>query len=193
MQDDIADAAQWAIKQGLTDKDRAAIYGASFGGLRHALRPGVQAQAVRMWRGRREPSNIRTMLKTFPIHCEVIKKLIDMRIRPATTDNAFNERISPLFHEHKIVKPLLIAQGVSDPRVKQAEADQIAKKHYKHKHNVQYVLYSDEGHGFARPANNIDFDGRLRRRCRFVSLPLFAFASGSPWVTVVGIFCPTGM
>lgn len=98
------------------------------------------------------------MPRTFPIYWEVIKKLIEMCIGPVTTDDAFNKRVSPLFHAHKIAKPLLIAQGTNDLRVKQAEADQIAKKLYEHKHNVQY---SDEGHGFVHPANNIEFAGVL--------------------------------
>jgi dipeptidyl aminopeptidase/acylaminoacyl peptidase len=74
-----------------------------------------------------------------------------------------SRRISPLYHADKICRPLLIAQGANDPRVKQAESDQIAKKLHENKHPVTYVLYSDEGHGFARPPNKLDFTSRVEK------------------------------
>ena len=77
-----------------------------------------------------------------------------------TEDPAFNEKISPLFHIDSIEKPLLIGQGANDPRVKQAEADQIAFAMKEKEIPVEYVLYPDEGHGFARPVNRIDFNAR---------------------------------
>src|SRR5207248_4530807 len=67
---------------------------------------------------------------------------------------------SPLFKADKIVKPLLIGQGANDPRVKQAEAEQIVAAIEKSGGEVTYVLYSDEGHGFRRPENAIDFNAR---------------------------------
>jgi dipeptidyl aminopeptidase/acylaminoacyl peptidase len=67
---------------------------------------------------------------------------------------------SPLFKADKIVKPLLIGQGANDPRVKQAESEQIVAAIEKNGGNVTYVLYPDEGHGFARPENRIDFNAR---------------------------------
>ena len=79
---------------------------------------------------------------------------------PCLCGQAFNEKISPLFHVDNIVAPLLIGQGANDPRVKQAEADQIAFSMAAKEIPVEYVLYPDEGHGFARPANRIDFNGR---------------------------------
>lgn len=75
-------------------------------------------------------------------------------------DQEFNEKISPLYHVDKIKAPLLIGQGANDPRVKQAEADQIAFSMQDRGIPVEYVLYPDEGHGFARPENRIDFNMR---------------------------------
>lgn len=66
-----------------------------------------------------------------------------------------------MFHVDNIQAPLLIGQGANDPRVKQAEADQIAFSMYERGIPVEYVLYPDEGHGFARPPNRIDFQGRV--------------------------------
>lgn len=65
---------------------------------------------------------------------------------------------SPLTHVESIKKPLLIGQGANDPRVKQAESDQIVQAMVASKIPVGYVLYSDEGHGFRRPPNRISFN-----------------------------------
>jgi dipeptidyl aminopeptidase/acylaminoacyl peptidase len=83
-----------------------------------------------------------------------------LKIGDVDNDQNFNEKISPLFHVDKIKAPLLIGQGQNDPRVKQAEADQIAFSMQEKGIPVEYVLYPDEGHGFARPENRIDFNLR---------------------------------
>ena len=85
------------------------------------------------------------------------------KIGDVDADEEFNKKISPLFHVDNIKAPLLIGQGANDPRVKQAEADQIAFAMQKKGIPVEYVLYPDEGHGFARPDNRIDFNGRAEK------------------------------
>ena len=82
------------------------------------------------------------------------------KIGDVDADEEFNKAISPLFHIDAIKAPLLIGQGANDPRVKQAEADQIAFAMAEKGIPVDYVLYPDEGHGWARPVNRIDFNGR---------------------------------
>jgi dipeptidyl aminopeptidase/acylaminoacyl peptidase len=67
---------------------------------------------------------------------------------------------SPLFKADQIKRPLLIGQGANDPRVKQAESEQIVAAIEKNRGQAIYVLYPDEGHGFARPENRIDFQAR---------------------------------
>lgn len=84
-----------------------------------------------------------------------------IKIGDVDSDEEFNRKISPLFHVNSIKSPLLIGQGANDPRVKQAEADQIAFSMKEKGIAVEYVLYPDEGHGFARPDNRIDFNGRV--------------------------------
>jgi dipeptidyl aminopeptidase/acylaminoacyl peptidase len=64
---------------------------------------------------------------------------------------------SPLTHADKIKRPLLIGQGANDPRVKQAESEQIVAAMQKHRLPVTYAIFPDEGHGFARPENNVAF------------------------------------
>ena len=70
---------------------------------------------------------------------------------------------SPLFSADKIKVPMLIGQGANDPRVKQAEAEQIVDAIAKHRGSAVYVLYTDEGHGFVRPDNRLDFTARMEK------------------------------
>lgn len=163
MQQDLTDAVEWIIKQGYADKDRVGIYGGSYGGYAVlaglAFTPDVYACGVDIV----GPSNAATLLASIPPYWEPMKKMLQLRVGDVENDPALNERISPLYHADKICKPLLIGQGANDPRVKQAESDQIAKKLYANKHEVTYILYPDEGHGFARPANKLDFTSRVEQ------------------------------
>ncbi|GLD94508.1 hypothetical protein PINS_up003119 [Pythium insidiosum] len=160
MQQDLTDTVEWAIKQGLADPDRVAIFGGSYGGYAAlaglTFTPDVYACAVDIV----GPSHVKTLFETIPPYWATMKKMLVLRVGDVENDEELNQKISPLFHVDKIKKPLLIAQGANDPRVKQAESDQIAKKMFEKKLDVKYVLYKDEGHGFARPQNRLDFTMR---------------------------------
>ena len=65
---------------------------------------------------------------------------------------------SPLFKADQIKAPLLIGQGANDPRVNKAESDQIVAAMRKNNKPVQYYVFPDEGHGFARPVNRMAFN-----------------------------------
>ncbi|TMW55334.1 hypothetical protein Poli38472_013225 [Pythium oligandrum] len=157
MQQDLTDSVQWLIKQGLADPDRIAIYGGSYGGYATlaglAFTPDLYTCGVDIV----GPSNVQTLFSTIPPYWTAMKRMLELRVGEVEKDDEFNRKISPLYHADKMKKPLLIAQGANDPRVKQAESDQIAKELHANKHEVQYVLYKDEGHGFARPPNRLDF------------------------------------
>lgn len=163
MQQDLTDSVQWLIDEGLADKDRIAIYGGSYGGYATlaglAFTPELYACGVDIV----GPSNAKTLLGSIPPYWETMRKMLILRVGDVENDDQLNRRISPLYHAEKICRPLLIAQGANDPRVKQAESDQIAKKLYENKHPVTYVLYPDEGHGFARQPNKLDFTSRVEK------------------------------
>ena len=160
MHDDLIDATDWAIREGIAQPARIAIYGASYGG--YAALTGLTATpdkfacAVDMV----GPSNLVTMLSNFPAYWQSF--LDNFRRRLGNPDTkagrAFLEQRSPLFHADRIRKPLLIGQGANDPRVTQKEADQIVGQMKQKGLPVTYVLYSDEGHGFARPQNRLSFN-----------------------------------
>jgi len=160
MQHDLSDAVQWAIESGIALADKVCIYGGSYGGYAClaglTFTPELYACGVDIV----GPSNIKTLLDSIPPYWGPLRNDMLRKIGDVDNDAAFNEAISPLFHVDNIAAPLLIGQGANDPRVKQAEADQIAFCMQGKGIPVEYVLYPDEGHGFARPVNRIDFNGR---------------------------------
>ncbi len=159
MHDDLIDSVDWAIKQGIALQDKVAIYGGSYGG--YATLWGVTNTADRFACGVAivAPSNLNTLLASIPPYWEPFKEQMFRRVGDPRTDagKALLDERSPLTYVQNISKPLLIGQGANDPRVKQAEADQIVAAMQAKKIPVTYVLYSDEGHGFARPANQTSF------------------------------------
>ncbi len=163
MQHDLTDAVQWAIDEGIADKDNICIYGGSYGGYAClaglTFTPDVYKCGVDIV----GPSNIKTLLDSIPSYWGPLRNDMLKKIGDVDADEEFNRKISPLYHVDKIQSPLLIGQGANDPRVKQAEADQIAFAMKKKGIPVEYVLYPDEGHGFARPDNRIDFNGRAEK------------------------------
>ncbi len=106
------------------------------------------------------PSNLETLLETIPPYWEPQVKQFHERMGNPTTPEGKQLLIdrSPLYKADKIVRPLLIGQGANDPRVKQAESDQIVAAMEKARIPVTYVVFPDEGHGFAKPTNNIAFN-----------------------------------
>jgi len=154
MHQDLLDAKGWAIKEGIADPAKVAIYGGSYGG--YATLAGLAFTPTEFTCGVDivGPSNLNTLLASIPPYWAPMKAMFTKRMG---ADPKFLEARSPLFKAHQIVRPLLIAQGANDPRVKQAEADQIVAAMRKNNQPVDYLLFPDEGHGFARPENRFKF------------------------------------
>jgi dipeptidyl aminopeptidase/acylaminoacyl peptidase len=159
MHDDLVDAVEWAVREGVTTADRIAIYGGSYGG--YATLVGLAFTPDRFACGVDivGPSNLRTLLDSIPPYWKSFFEEFARRIGDPRTEEGrklLAER-SPLSRVDAIKRPLLIAQGANDPRVKQAESDQIVSAMKSKGIPVTYVLYPDEGHGFARPQNRNSF------------------------------------
>ena len=160
MHDDLLDAVDWAVKEGIADPKRVAIMGGSYGGYATLVgltfTPDVFACGVDIV----GPSNLATLLATIPPYWAPAKALFTSRVGDISTEEGkakLAER-SPLTKADKIVKPLLIGQGANDPRVKQAESDQIVTAMNAKNIPVTYVVFGDEGHGFKRPENSMAFN-----------------------------------
>ncbi|MBX3354204.1 MAG: S9 family peptidase [Phycisphaeraceae bacterium] len=157
MQDDLNDAVEWAIKKGYADPNRVAIMGGSYGG--YATLAGLTRDPELFACGVDivGPSHIRTLLQSIPPYWEPLIAMFETRVG-ALSEPDFLDTISPLTHVERIQRPLLIGQGANDPRVKVHESDQIVEAMKRHQLPVTYVVFPDEGHGFARPDNNMAFN-----------------------------------
>ena len=160
MHDDLLDAVDWAIRQGITTKDKVAIMGGSYGGYATlaglTMTPDEFACGVDIV----GPSNLVTLLNSIPPYWASFRAQLTTRMGDPATEQGrtiLHER-SPLTYADKIVKPLLIGQGQNDPRVNVAESEQIVKAMQAKNIPVTYVLFPDEGHGFRRPENNTAFN-----------------------------------
>ncbi len=160
MHDDLLDAVDWAVANGVTTRDKVAIMGGSYGG--YAALAGVTftpkafACAVDIV----GPSNLFTLLESIPPYWESFKQQFYRRMGNPNTEagrQLLAER-SPVNFADRIERPLLIGQGANDPRVNVRESDQIVQAMAARNIPVTYVLFPDEGHGFARPVNNIAFN-----------------------------------
>ena len=159
MQDDITWGVQYLIEQGIADPDRVAIFGISYGGYATlaglAFTPDLYAAGVSFV----GPSNLITLLNSIPPYWEAMRKTLHKRMGDPSTPEGEAELIrqSPLFSADQIVAPLMVVQGQNDPRVLKAESDQIVVALRDRGFPVTYLNAPDEGHGFARPVNNMAF------------------------------------
>lgn len=160
MHDDLIDAVDWAVAGGVADPAKVAIAGGSYGG--YATLVGMTFTPDKFACGVDivGPSNLKTLYDTFPPYWTSGLSLWRKAIGdPATPEGLkLMQDRSPITRVDAIKKPLLIGQGANDPRVKQSESDQIVAAMKAKGIPVTYVLFPDEGHGFARPVNNIAFN-----------------------------------
>ena len=160
MHDDLIDAVDWAVARGVTSPDKVAIMGGSYGGYATlaglAFTPDKFACGVDIV----GPSNLQTLLKTIPPYWEAGKAQFAKRMGDIETEEGRKilDAASPLYKADQIKKPLLIGQGANDPRVNVAESEQIVNAMKAKGIPVTYIVFPDEGHGFARPVNSIAFN-----------------------------------
>jgi dipeptidyl aminopeptidase/acylaminoacyl peptidase len=157
MHDDLIDGVNWLIAEGIAQADKIAIMGGSYGGYATLVgltfTPEIFACGVDIV----GPSNLITLMQSIPPYWKPMMAIFQHRVGNLETEEEFLKARSPLFFVDKIEKPLLIGQGANDPRVKQAESEQIVAAMRQANKPVQYVFYTDEGHGFARPENRLHF------------------------------------
>jgi dipeptidyl aminopeptidase/acylaminoacyl peptidase len=157
MQDDVTWGAKYLVAQGIADPKKIGIMGGSYGGYATlagvAFTPDVYAAAVSIV----GPSNLITLLESIPPYWEPVRKIFYERMGDPNTPEGKAQllRQSPLTAADKIKTPLLVIQGANDPRVNKRESDQIVIALRDRGFPVEYMVAPDEGHGFARPVNNM--------------------------------------
>jgi dipeptidyl aminopeptidase/acylaminoacyl peptidase len=157
MHDDLVDAVQWAIARGIADPQKVAIYGGSYGGyaalVGATFTPDLFCCAVDIV----GPSDLVTFLLTIPPYWAPMIAILHQRVGDPESELELLKGRSPLFKVDQIKIPMLIAQGANDPRVKQAESEQIVAAMQNKGIAYEYMLFPDEGHGFAKPENRLLF------------------------------------
>lgn len=157
MQDDLTWGVKYLVEQGIADPKRVGIMGGSYGGYATlagvTFTPDLYAAAVAIV----APSNLETLLQSIPPYWEAIRTIFYKRMGDPNTPEGLAQmkRQSPLYSADKIKTPLMVVQGANDPRVNKREADQIVVALRDRGYPVEYLVAPDEGHGFARPVNNM--------------------------------------
>jgi dipeptidyl aminopeptidase/acylaminoacyl peptidase len=157
MQDDVTWGVKYLVGEGIADPKRVGIFGGSYGGYATlagvTFTPDLYAAAVDLF----GPSNLITLMESIPPYWEAGRQMFYQRMGNPTTPEgkAMLVERSPLTSAGKIKTPLMIAQGANDPRVNHAESEQIVVALRDRGYPVEYLLIPDEGHGFARPVNNM--------------------------------------
>ena len=165
MQDDITWGVKYLIDEGIADPERVAIFGGSYGGYATlaglAFTPDVYAAGVSFV----GPSNLITLLNSIPPYWEAMRIQLHARMADPSTEEGSEwlKKASPLNSADSIVAPLMVVQGQNDPRVLKAESDQIVVALRDRGFPVEYLNAPDEGHGFARPVNNMAFVAAMEK------------------------------
>jgi dipeptidyl aminopeptidase/acylaminoacyl peptidase len=180
MQEDLNDAVRWAIGKQIADPKRVAIMGISGGGYA-ALRGVSTTDLLRSAVDIVGPSDLKLLFSTMPSWWAPVKARWVRRMGDVEHDDELNRRLSPLYHVDRIGVPVLVGQGANDPRVNIKNSDLVVAALRGRNVPVTYVVYSDEGHGFVRPENNLDFFGRVEE-----FLATYLGGRAEPWKKIAG-------
>jgi dipeptidyl aminopeptidase/acylaminoacyl peptidase len=157
MQDDISDAVAYVIDQGFADPKRVCIYGGSYGGYAALVGATFTPELYKCCVAIVGPSSLKTFIETVPPYWTPMIAMLHNRVGNPETEEDFLWSRSPLSKADEINMPLLMAHGANDPRVKLAETEQFAAALKAKGIDHELVVYGDEGHGFAKPENRLDF------------------------------------
>ena len=163
MHDDLVDAVGWVVERGVADPERVAVYGGSYGGYAALVGATFTPDLFRCAVDIVGPSSLITLINSIPPYWKPLLATFYERVGNPDTEEEFLKSRSPLFLVDRIKIPMLIAQGANDPRVKQAESEQIVAAMQEKGIDHEYLLFEDEGHGFARPENRLKFYAAAER------------------------------
>ncbi len=163
MHDDLIDAVAFVTGQGWADPARIAIYGGSYGGYAALVGATFTPEEFCCAVDIVGPSSLKTLIETIPPYWAPMVAQFHRRVGDPEKDAEFLWSRSPLSRVSDIRIPLLIAQGANDPRVKQAESEQIVTALADAGIEYEYLLFPDEGHGFAKPENRLRFYAAAER------------------------------
>jgi dipeptidyl aminopeptidase/acylaminoacyl peptidase len=151
MNTDLVDAADWALKEGIAERDHIGIWGWSYGGYATlaalAFAPEMFACGMDMF----SFADLETMVRSRP---EPLRTHWRSQVGDDTTEagRALLHSRSPIHFPEKFTKPLLVTHGAKDVNVPRSESDKLVAALQRHNARVTYLLYRDEGHDYQFPA-----------------------------------------
>lgn len=157
MQDDITDGVNWLVEQGIADKERIGIYGASYGGYATLAGLAFTPDLYKCGVDYVGVSNMFTFMNTIPPYWEPYRQMFYEMVGDPVADSVMLAEVSPVFHADKITAALFVAQGAKDPRVNVDESDQMVEAMKARGVDVEYMVKDNEGHGFRNEENRFDF------------------------------------
>jgi dipeptidyl aminopeptidase/acylaminoacyl peptidase len=157
MQDDVSDAVRWAIDQGYADPARICIFGGSYGGYAALVGATFTPQLYKCAIALCGPANLKSFIESIPPYWKPMIAMFKKRVGDPETEEDFLWSRSPLSKVDSVAAPMLIAHGANDPRVKLAETEQITAAMKEKGIDHELLVFDDEGHGFAKPANRLKF------------------------------------
>jgi acylaminoacyl-peptidase len=159
MHDDLIDVVDWAVREGIADKDKIAIFGGSYGGyaafVGATFTPEVFCCSVPVV----GITNLQTLLESMPPYWTGFAEVMYRSYGDPRTEEgrALLAERSPLHKVDRISKPMLVFHGANDVRCKLAESDAIVAAMQAKDIPVTYVVFPDEGHGFHKPENQLAY------------------------------------
>lgn len=163
MQDDITDGVKWAISEGYADAERVAIYGASYGGYATMAGLAFTPELYRCGVNYVGVTDISLLLRTIPDAWESSREHLEAMTGNAKVDRERLDRTSPLKHVANIRVPLFLAYGELDERVDIKHAQSLIAELKRHDKTYEYMVKFNEGHGYRREDNRLEFYGALER------------------------------
>jgi acylaminoacyl-peptidase len=157
--DDLIDMVEWAIREGIAQRDKVAIYGGSYGGLAAFIGATFTPEVFCCCVPVVGITNLQTLLESMPPYWAGFAEFMYRSYGdPRTPEGrALLAERSPIHKVDRIKKPMLIFHGANDVRCKIAESDTIVAAMEAKGIPVTYVVYPDEGHGFQKPPNRLSY------------------------------------
>jgi dipeptidyl aminopeptidase/acylaminoacyl peptidase len=164
MQDDITDAAQWAIKQGISDPKRMCLYGLSYGGysaLQGLVRSPDMFQCAVSYAGLADLQLFYSITWSDTSDSDFTRYLFPVMVGDPDKDRAQLRATSPAQNAEKIKGAVMLAHGGEDLRAPIVHAERMRAALEREGKTVEWLVKNDEGHGFAKLENRVELYTRM--------------------------------
>lgn len=153
MQDDIADAIEWAVAAGVADRDRICVFGLSYGGYAALMAAATRPNLVRCVVDLMGPTDLCSFIEDLPPQLAAFRHVFEHHVGDPIREREFLRQRSPLHLVDRIRAPVFVAHTENDPRVAKKHSDQLVAALREKGVQCDYLVFEAEGHGLAGAAN----------------------------------------